>query len=321
MAIRPENPRTYRPLYESAVVRVSDYRCRDIRGGPAAEEYSSVNTVVLMRHGAFCKHFGRRSVTADVNQAVFFSQGSTYRVSHPADCGDRGSIFSLSPRALTDIIRELDPAVDERPERPFPFVTGPCEPDVFWRSHELARLLETANPDPNARLPIESGAAASGLPDPLWADVTALQIVADALEAAFAQHGLPRKPRRTGTDTDHADRVEAAKQHLASHLGGRVTLDDVARAAGASPFHLARIFQQRTGAPVHRYLTRLRLRASLDRLAEGADDLTALALELGFSSHSHFSDAFRREFGCAPSDARRAAGQRSFREMSKILEV
>jgi len=76
-----------------------------------------------------------------------------------------------------------------------------------------------------------------------------------------------------------------------------------------SPFHLARIFQQQTGVPVHRYLTQLRLRASMERLAEGASDLTALALELGFSSHSHFTDAFRREFGKAPSEIR------------KILEV
>ena len=53
--------------------------------------------------------------------------------------------------------------------------------------------------------------------------------------------------------------------------------------------------------PIHRYLTQLRLRSSLERLADGANDLTALALELGFSSHSHFTDAFRREFGHAPS--------------------
>jgi AraC-like DNA-binding protein len=78
----------------------------------------------------------------------------------------------------------------------------------------------------------------------------------------------------------------------------------MARAVHASPFHLARIFQQRTGVPVHRYLTQLRLRAALERLADGADDLTALALELGFSSHSHFTDSFRREFGCAPSTVR-----------------
>jgi AraC family transcriptional regulator len=87
MACRSEITLAYRTLYESPLVSVRDYRCRASRGGPATEEYSDGNHVVLMRHGAFCKHFGRRSVTADVNQSVFFSQGSTYRVSHPADCG------------------------------------------------------------------------------------------------------------------------------------------------------------------------------------------------------------------------------------------
>jgi AraC family transcriptional regulator len=301
-----ENPLTFRKLYESPLVHVRDYRCRACRGGPAAEEYSPSNDIVLLRHGAFSKHFGRRILTADVNQAVFFAKGSTYRVSHPADCGDRGTVFVPAPRVLHDMIRELDPSIDDRPDQPFPFILGPCDSAVFWRHHELVRRLESAESDPL---------------EPLWVDVTALQFVADVLEAAFARQGLPRKRRRNGTDADHADRAEAVKTYLASRLGERITLDDVARAVHASPFHLARIFQQRTGVPIHRYLTQLRLRVSLERLAGGANDLTVLALELGFSSHSHFTDAFRREFGRTPSEVRRNAGCRTLREMSKNLKV
>jgi len=292
-----ENLLSFRSLYDSPIVSVSDYCCQAFRGGPSAEEHSGANNIVFMRHGAFSRHFGRRSVTADVNQAVFFSKGSTYRVSHPADCGDRGVIFAPSLRALNDIIRELDPSIDDRPEWSFPFVTGPCDSGVFWRLHEFARRLEATEPDPLKPPRVE----------PIWAEETALQLIADAMEAAFVRHGLPRKFRRNATDADHADRVEAAKSYLARRLGDSITLDDVARAAGASPFHLTRIFHRRTGAPVHRYLIRLRLRSALERLADGASDLTALALELGFSSHSHFTDAFRREFGRAPSDARRIA--------------
>src|SRR5262249_41248033 len=146
-------------------------------------------------------------------------------------------------------------------------------------------------------------------------DVTALQLVADTLETAFQWHAPPRKRRRRGTDHDHVERVEAAKTYLATRLGDRVTLDEVARAVHLSPFHFARVFQARAGLPVHRYLTRLRLRAALDRLIDGARDLTALALELGFSSHSHFTDAFRTEFGRAPSEVRRG----TLRELSKNL--
>src|SRR6266508_3072776 len=187
---------------------------------------------------------------------------------------------------------------------------------AFRRHRELAQRLWVVE-DSQMEPPLAT-------PDPLWIEVTALQIIADVLEAAFARQGLAApscKRRREGTEDDHADHVEAAKTYLASRMSERVTLGDVARAVGTSPFHLARLFRRRTGAPVHRYLMCLRLRASLERLADGANDLTALALELGFSSHSHFTDSFRREFGRTPSDVRRGASRRRLREMSKNLEV
>jgi len=284
---------------------VQDYICRSEQGGPGEEEQYTADTIVLMRHGVFCKHFGRSTVTADVNHAIFFSKGSTVRVSHPADCGDRGTVFTLAPRVLRDIIRELDPSVDDRPSRPFPFVTGPCDSDSFWRHRELVQRLAAQDIQPLEHL---------------WADVTTLQLSADILEAAFRQKGVA-KPRRAVTDQEHTDRAEAAKRFLASSMSRRVTLDDVAKAVHTSPFHFTRIFQQRVGVPVHRYLTRLRLRAALERLAEGEEDLTTLALDLGFSSHSHFADAFRKEFGKTPSDVRRSSSPSRLRQMSKNLEV
>ena len=295
MAITPpQNQLTFHSLYDSPLVSVHDYQCRACQSGPAGEEQAEQNTIVLMRNGAFRQHFGKRSVTATVNQAVFFSKDSIYRISHPTECGDRGTVLITSERVLNDIIRELDPSIDEHPARPFPFVTGPCDSNLFWRHRELVRRLE----------------AAPGHPlEPLWADVTALQLIADVLEAAFLRHDLPRQRKRTGTNVDHADRVEAVKAYLATHFAERLTLDEIARAVAISPFHLARIFQQHAGVPVHRYLTQLRLRAALERLADGADDLTVLALELGFSSHSHFTDAFRREFGRPPSATRKTSSR------------
>jgi AraC family transcriptional regulator len=296
-----ENPLAFRALYDGPLVRVEDYSCRFTRGGPGGEECSDLSQVVLVRRGAFCRHFGRRSVLADANQAVFFSGGAAYRVSHPADCGDRGTVLTPAPEALSDILREFDHDGDICAEHPFPFLTGPCDAGLFWRHHELVR-----------RLPHSA--------EPLWAEETALRLVADLVSAAFAQCDLPRRPRRQETVAAHAERVEAAKSYLAGRVGERTTLGEAARAAGASPFHLARAFRQQTGVPVHRYLVRLRLRTSLERLAEGAHDLAALALELGFDSHSHFAAAFRREFDRTPSEVRRA-GRRALRELSKNLKV
>lgn len=254
------------------------------------EEYSDANRIVLMRHGAFCKHLGKKQITATANQAIFFSKGAAYRVSHPSDCGDRGTIFELSQHVLNDIIHEFDPAIDERPDNPFSFVTSLCSKNVFWRHHELVRQLEDHGLYP---------------PEPLWADVTAIQLVTDVLELAFARHGVERSRRREKTALDHAERTEAAKMYMASRLSERITLDEIARAVHSSPFNFARIFRRQTGVPIHQYLTQLRLRAATERLLDGTDDITCLALELGFSSHSHFTETFRREFGCPPSEMRR----------------
>jgi AraC-like DNA-binding protein len=71
-----------------------------------------------------------------------------------------------------------------------------------------------------------------------------------------------------------------------------------------SPYHLSRIFRRSTGSSLHAYQTSLRLREGLRRLSDGEQDLTALALDLGFSDHSHFTNSFRRHFGSAPSKFR-----------------
>lgn len=284
-----ENQLTFNTLYGSPLVRVSNYNCSIPHSGPQVEEYCDSNNIVLMRHGVFCKHLGRRSITATANQSIFFSKGSTYRISHPSDCGDRGTTFELPTRILNDIIREFNPAIDDHPDNPFSFVTGQCDRNMFWRHRELVTKLENAG---------------SHSLEPLWADVAAMQLVADVLEIAFAQQGVSLSRHRDDTTADHAERTEAAKMYLASRLGERITLDDIAREVHSSPFNFARIFQRQAGIPLHRYLVQLRLRSAMERLLDGTDDISGLALELGFSSHSHFTETFRREFGCTPSKVR-----------------
>ena len=60
---------TFRTLYDSSMIEVRDYVCRHTACGKSAEEESEVNGIVLMRYGAFSKHFGKSQITADVNQA------------------------------------------------------------------------------------------------------------------------------------------------------------------------------------------------------------------------------------------------------------
>src|SRR4029078_102206 len=67
---------------------------------------------------------------------------------------------------------------------------------------------------------------------------------------------------------------------------------------------LGRLFRSSTGFSLHGYRNQLRLRAALERIADPETRLTALASELGFSCHIHFTAAFRETFGVAPSELR-----------------
>ena len=77
-------------------------------------------------------------------------------------------------------------------------------------------------------------------------------------------------------------------------------LRSLARMAEISPYQLCREFRAVTGMTITRYRHSLRLRIALDRL-RGRVDLTELALDLGYSSHSHFTYTFRHHFGLTPS--------------------
>jgi AraC-like DNA-binding protein len=100
--------------------------------------------------------------------------------------------------------------------------------------------------------------------------------------------------------------VDRAKLVLASDLARRWTLAAIATEVRCSAVYLTQVFQQVEGMPLYRYQLRLRLARALDLLAQ-YDDLTDLALHLGFSSHSHFSAAFRAVYGRSPSEFKQSA--------------
>lgn len=100
--------------------------------------------------------------------------------------------------------------------------------------------------------------------------------------------------------------IRRAREYLAQTFPMRAGLEQTARAIGVSPSSLALAFRRSEGVSFYRYTLNVRL-ARAAQLLPCADDLTRLAYDLGFSSHSHFSNAFHRWSGHTPSDYRAAA--------------
>ena len=90
---------------------------------------------------------------------------------------------------------------------------------------------------------------------------------------------------------------------------------------GTSPFHLARVFRSITGESIHEHRVGLRVRAALERIAAGEDDLTRLALDLGFGDHAHLTNTIRRELGRPPSALRVAPTLLEIRSLRTILQA
>jgi AraC-like DNA-binding protein len=145
-------------------------------------------------------------------------------------------------------------------------------------------LFEEIGPEPFRMLPADSFLKLHALDDPL---------ALEELIAGLSRHPLPSAARWG----------EQVKELLAARLGEKLTLSALARELGTSPYHLARSFRRATGLSIHQYRMQLRVRTAFLRLREDID-LCSLGLELGFATHSHFTDSFKRAFGLPPRTVR-----------------
>jgi transcriptional regulator GlxA family with amidase domain len=84
-----------------------------------------------------------------------------------------------------------------------------------------------------------------------------------------------------------------------------MSLDDLARAADLSPFHLLRVFRQAIGITPHQYLMRVRLQRAIALLRDTRLPITEIAYASGWADLSNFNRAFLRELRCSPRELRR----------------
>ncbi len=295
-------------FYASVIVTVTDVRCRPHDTCRSAEETSSTNDIVFPRSGCFVRHVHRRQTVADANTVLFFRKHEPYHITHPVSGGDDCTCLSFAPDLLADAFGTFDCSVVDHPDAPFRVARTLSTTETLVTLYQLRRTIGQLRC---------AGNGSSSLP----VDEAAIQMLETLARVGGQSKTRSNGPARLTTTQAHRELAEDACVVLSERMGDPLTLAKIARCVHSSPFHLARVFRRMTGLSLKQYLTRLRLRAALEPLADGEPDLTALALALGFASHSHFSDAFRREFNVTPSAFRLGLQSRHVREMSTILKA
>lgn len=226
------------------------------------------------------RHAGEPSTLADPNLAVFYNFGDPYqrRISHPN--GDSANIFLFSAEHLLPAVAPYDPAAT--PDRPLRLRFGPVDARTYLKQRLLLARV--------ARQPA---------PEPGWVVEQAVEILDEVLATAYGAPAAHRTRPRTGRD-----RIHAIRRLLAAHCDQALSLRDIAATVDLSVYHLCRLFKRHTGQSVHAYRQKLRLREGLLEIEKTTTPLADLALELGFSHQSHFTEAFRRAYGVTPARLR-----------------
>ncbi len=186
---------------------------------------------------------------------------------HPSDC-------CLSVSYSDETVESVRSA--------FTLAESPVRP-LTNRHAFLRRALRGCAPGDEARTEALAGAL-------LW-----------SLSADTARQPLFRPERLAW----YASRVDRAKAMIEARYAEPLSLSTIARDAGMSVFHFARVFGELEGRPPHRYLTDVRLAHAEARLRDGAG-VTDTCFAVGFGSLSHFVTTFRRRYGTRPSDIRRS---------------
>ena len=265
-------------LLATDTVALRNVRCSGACRHRSAEECASTTHLVFPYRGVYMRHVGGDQAVADANHVLFFNAGQGYQVSHPIAGGDA----SLSLVLSEPVLRELAPRS----------LLNDGGNIGFRRQHQRI------DPRAQALVALLRHGLDNGSIEPLEAEGLVLTVVCRSLGPRTSH-----EPGATHARRRLADRVKVL---LASDLSRRWTLAEIAAEIRGSPVYLTQVFRQTEGIPLYRYQLRLRLARALDLIPQ-YDDLSALAAELGFSSHSHFTAAFRQAYGRSPTAFKQSA--------------
>jgi AraC family transcriptional regulator len=132
---------------------------------------------------------------------------------------------------------------------------------------------------------------------------TASLMLAAHLLRTYGDSGSCKSFESTAHRLDHA-RLRRVLDHISVHLADEITVAELARVAGLSTFHFARMFTLAVGISPNRYVSRLRLEQAMADAAAGKLSLAQIAFKSGFSSQASFTRAFRRATGITPGEYR-----------------
>ena len=279
-----------RPGRVTVLVATSDLVLGEFRCLPDDELWQADNEIGDLPHVVWplttveIERDGFGTVCADPNTVVLYNPGTAYRRRRLAPGGDRSLFLALAPALLERL----------------PTTTLHADGERFAAGHVLCSARSWLHKETLV------AAAKAEHVDEMLLEEMALDALYDALaDAVYDAPGEPPRGAAPASRGHVGERVEHARMLLGHRLDESLQVTAVAKALDVSPFHLARQFRAATGTSMYAYRQQLRIRTAVQRVLEQpGSDLSAVAAEHGFASHSHFTAICRRTFGATPTALR-----------------
>jgi AraC family transcriptional regulator len=268
-----------RSLLASGPILVDSFAVDPVSDACGDVERQDSNVVVLPFAGVFAKHEAPgRHVVGTPSHAVLIAADTPYRIAFPGAIGDRAIILRFDGALVPE-------AVDRRAGERLGS-QGLLSAQAMMRRDHLRR--RASNPGAE-RFEIET---------------LGLELLDLCLGALREQPSS-----QPATHLRRSRAVERVKEAVAVAPARGWSVANLAKIANLSPFHLCHVFRELTGVSVYDYVLHERLAQAMQAVLDGGD-ITAIALDAGFASHSHFTARFKRFFGCTPSALRQSVGVR-----------
>ncbi|SFM05658.1 AraC-type DNA-binding protein [Paenibacillus sp. 1_12] len=109
-----------------------------------------------------------------------------------------------------------------------------------------------------------------------------------------------QKPKETHTDLIIF--VEQARQLMLDQYNHPLDIEELAKSSGSSPSRFYMAFKEQTGLSPHKYMTKIRMDASLHLLAGGTSSIVEAAHAVGYLDEYYFSRLFKKHMGMTPTE-------------------
>jgi len=273
-----------RIVFDSGLVRVGAFRCHP--DDPSFHDSGPARNCcfVFPRTAVEIQHEHERAFVANPNVATFYNQGQAYLRNAVSIEGDRCDWFGTEIDVVQDVVRTFDPALDAHPDRPFKFTRGWADASTYLSQR---RLFEQV--------------VAGVVKEPLMVEESVVGLLDQVVRSAYKTTAIARPDIVGRKQRDIVHHIEFV---LSRQWGECPSLRDLADKVGISVYHLCRMFRRATGSTLHQYRQKLRVRWYLEGVMESSRALVDIALDAGFSSHSHYTSSFRQEFAQTPSSVR-----------------